>query len=104
MNQSGQRLQHGIEGTDVAPEESTDDLGALRAATTLEHHGREPASRHLAKERQDRFWGRLGAQAGRARHAVGIAVWDDEDVASLEVYGRAAAKGRPARALRHDVI
>src|SRR5262245_30428336 len=52
IQRTRQRFEHGIERTDVAPEESTDNRRPIGAAAALDDDLRSRRSRHLPEEIQ----------------------------------------------------
>src|SRR5688572_17931389 len=104
MEHARQRFDDWIERTDVTAEESADNIGSFGAASAFRHRQGRRRARHEPEELRRDVAGKGRAQIRRAAHHVGVAVWNDEDVASLQPHRRGTAKRGPASATSDDVI
>jgi len=95
-----QRRDERIERTDVAAEETADEVRALGAAAARLHRHRQlrPGRRRVVLEPRGR------QHPGRARHHVRVAGREDDHVTRLEEDGRLADQASEAAALDDDVV
>lgn len=100
-NQGWQGGEDGAEGLDVAAEKPADHPRTLPASPLLDHE-RQLAGGHLSEELHPllEVGLRRGARGGRARHDVGAAVGNQQDVAGLEAQGPFADQPAPRRSVR----
>ena len=104
MDQPRQNSENRVERTGVTAQKTADDADPPGSAASLGHHQRQLAGDHAAEEVHRRLLAALVAHPRRARQGVGIAMRNDQDIASVELHRRLVKQRTPTRSPGDDVV